>query len=125
MTYSVFRSYILLVRVDATLRWQGLKHLYDSLREQPIRAVPEFDRIPYELLCHSIDLACVFYPKSVACLQRSSAAVLLLRQHGWPAALVTGCSLGTFEDHAWAEIDGHVVNDKSYVREMYQEIDRR
>jgi hypothetical protein len=67
-----------------------------------------------------MDLACVFYPKPVRCLQRSAATTLLLRRHGVGAELVIGAQLLPFRSHAWVECGGAVVNDKPYMREMYQ-----
>lgn len=124
MKRLVLKSYLLLLRVDFVLGMHGFKRLYDSLRKQPTRDVAELKRIPSERLSFAMDLACVFYPKNVLCLQRSAAAVLLLRDYGWPAEFVTGCALGTFENHAWAELNGKVVNDKAYMHEMYQVLDR-
>jgi Transglutaminase-like superfamily len=124
MRYLVFKSYLLLLRMDFTLKWRGFKHLYESVREQPTQHKLAHVRIPYEQLCHAMDLACVFYPRTVLCLQRSAAAVYLLRGSGWPAQFVTGCTFKTLENHAWVEIDGKVVNDKPYTNEIYQELDR-
>jgi len=124
MNYLTFKSYMLLIRVQIVLRRHGFKRLYDTLRELKTRDIPEAKRIPYERLCRAMDLACVFYPKTVLCLQRSVAAVLLLRPYGWPAEFVTGCALGTFENHAWVEMNGLIVNDKPYVHEMYEVLDR-
>jgi hypothetical protein len=122
--YLVLKSYLLLVSVNTTLRWHGFKLLYDSIREQPTRDVGGRMRISHKRLCHAMDLASVFYPKTVLCLQRSAAAVFLLRRYGWPAEFVTGCAIGTFENHAWVELAGQVVNDKPYMHEMYQVLDR-
>jgi hypothetical protein len=124
MIYLILRSYLLLIRVNVTLRKHGFKRLYDAVREQPTRSVLEGDRISFERLCHSMDLACVFYPKTVLCLQRSAAAIFLLRPYGWAAEFVTGCAIETFENHAWVELAGQVVNDKPYIHEMYQVLDR-
>lgn len=123
MMYLILKSYLLLVRVDVTLRRHGFKRLYDAIREQSTGGVAEGERIPYEHLCHAMDLACVFYPKTVLCLQRSAAAVFLLRRYGWPVKFVTGCAIETFENHAWVELAGQVVNDKPYMHEMYQVLD--
>jgi hypothetical protein len=124
MIYLVFKSYLLLLRVDFTLRKHGFKYLHDAIRVQPTRSAPEGRKFPFERLCHSMDLACVFYPKTVLCLQRSAAAVFLLRPYGWAAEFVTGCAIETFENHAWVELAGQVVNDKPYMHEMYQVLDR-
>jgi hypothetical protein len=71
-----------------------------------------------------MDLACVFYPKSVLCLQRSAATTLLLRRHGIRAELVIGAQMLPFKSHAWVEVEGTVVNDKPYMREIYQVLER-
>lgn len=124
MIYLVIESYLLLVSVNSTLRRHGFKLLYDSIRERPTCDIGERKRTSHERLCHAMDLACVFYPKTVLCLQRSGAAVFLLRRYGWPAEFVTGCAIGTFESHAWVELAGQIVNDKPYMHEMYQVLDR-
>jgi hypothetical protein len=124
MIYLVLKSYLFLVRVEITLRRHGFKRLYDGVSEQPTGSIPERERIPFERVCHAMDLACVFYPKTVLCLQRSAAAVFLLRQYGWAAEFVTGCAIETFENHAWVELAGQVVNDKPYLHEIYQVLDR-
>lgn len=124
MTYLLCRSYLLLFFVGITLRYGGFKRLYEKLRTRTVVNGPEEKRIPCERLCHAVDLACVLYPHTVLCLQRSVAAVFLLRHYGWPADFVTGCALGTFENHAWVELAGQVLNDKPYMQEMYQVLDR-
>jgi transglutaminase superfamily protein len=75
-------------------------------------------------ICRAIDVACVCYPKSVLCLQRSSATACLLRRYGVPAKMVVGVQKLPFNAHAWVEVDGHVVNDKPYTSEMYIVLDR-
>jgi hypothetical protein len=67
-----------------------------------------------------VDLACVFYFKQVLCLQRSAAATVMLRRFGWPAMMVIGAELTPFRSHAWVEIEGATVNDKPYMRDIYQ-----
>lgn len=64
------------------------------------------------------------YPAPVACLQRSVACVYLLRRRGVPAALVVGVRTPPFEAHAWAEVDGEVVNDRPGVAREYTVITR-
>ena len=124
MTYLVLRSYFLLITVDFALRRGGLKRAYEVVRNSKVNQTVASQRVPHQRICHAVDLACVFYPKTVFCLQRSVAAVITLRRYGWPAEFVTGCSIGTFENHAWVELDGAVVNDKPYIHEMYQVLDR-
>ena len=124
MTYMICESYLFLVGVDFTLERHGFKQLHDAVSNRPTKDVADVRRVPHQRICRAMDLACVFYPKTVLCLQRSAATVLLLRRHGWPAQLVTGCALGIYENHAWVELAGVIVNDKPYIHEMYQVLDR-
>jgi hypothetical protein len=41
-----------------------------------------------------------------------------------PAELVIGAQHMPFRAHAWVEVQGRVVNDKSYTNEMYAVLDR-
>jgi len=75
-------------------------------------------------LCLAMDLACVFYPKQILCLQRAAATTQLLRDYGIRAEMVIGAQLVPFLSHAWVEVDGNVVNDKPYIRDIYQELER-
>jgi hypothetical protein len=38
--------------------------------------------------------------------------------------MVIGAQQLPFKAHAWVEVDGHVVNDKPYVPEMYAVLER-
>jgi hypothetical protein len=124
MTYLIFRSYLVLIGVDVALRTAGLKSAYQIVRKSKIKQIVAERRVPHVHICRAMDIACVFYPKTALCLQRSVAGVAVLRACGWPAEFVTGCSIGTFENHAWVELNGEVVNDKPYMHEMYQILDR-
>jgi hypothetical protein len=71
-----------------------------------------------------MDYACVFYVKRVLCLQRSAATTILLRRYGWSAEMVIGAQILPFKSHAWCEIKGEVVNDKPYMKDIYQVLER-
>jgi Transglutaminase-like superfamily len=75
-------------------------------------------------VCSAVDLACIWYPKEVLCLQRSAATVCLLRRYGVAAQMVVGASFMPFRAHAWVEVNGRVVSDKAYVSDMYAILDR-
>lgn len=124
VAYLILESYLLLVQVDFLLEHQGFQRLHEAVSSRRARNIADDGRIPCQRICRAMDLACVFYPKTVLCLQRSAATVFLLRRHGWSAQLVTGCALGIYENHAWAELGGVIVNDKPYIHEMYQVLDR-
>jgi len=75
-------------------------------------------------ICKAVDLACAWYPKPVLCLQRSAATTCLLRRHGIAASLAIGARQMPFRAHTWVEVAGVIVNDKSYMRQIYAVLDR-
>jgi hypothetical protein len=77
-----------------------------------------------ERTCAAIDTASIWYWKQVLCLQRSAATACLLKEFGVPARMVIGAQQMPFRAHAWVEVDGCVVNDKPYMREMYAVLDQ-
>jgi hypothetical protein len=93
-----------------------------------VRRVPVAENLDpkhsIEEICQAVDLACIWYPKEVLCLQRSAVTVCLLRRHGIAAQMVVGAALMPFRAHAWVEAAGRVVNDKTYVSSMYAILDR-
>jgi hypothetical protein len=75
-------------------------------------------------ICAAIDMACIWYWKEVRCLQRAAVTTRLLRYHGVAAEMIIGTQQMPFRAHAWVEVEGCVVNDKPYVTEMYDVLDR-
>jgi Transglutaminase-like superfamily len=123
MKRLVLESWLLLLYFDWVMRFRDFKRLYAVVREQKVRYSTKVSKTS-EQLCHAADLASVFYFKRVQCLQRSAATAVLLHRHGWKAEMVIGVQLLPFMSHAWVEIDGHVVNDKSYMLEIFQVLER-
>jgi hypothetical protein len=72
-----------------------------------------------EQICAAVNVACILYWKQVLCLQRSAATACLLKRYGVHAQLVFGAQQTPFRAHAWVEVDGVIVNDKAYMREVY------
>ena len=123
MKQLVLESWLLLLYFDWIMRFRGFKRLYGIVREQKVRSTTKLSKSS-EQLCHAADLASVFYFKRVQCLQRSAATALLLRRHAWKAEMVIGVQVLPFKSHAWVEVDGHVVNDKPYMLEIFQVLER-
>jgi len=123
MTRLVLESWLLLFYADTIMRFRGFRHLHDAVRKK-IVCLEKSIGIPYEQLSRAMDIACVFYFKPILCLQRSAATVLLMRRYGWKAEMVLGAQLLPFLSHAWVEIGGIVVNDKPYVTETFQVLER-
>lgn len=115
-------SWFLLLYFDCLMHLRGFDRLYTAVREQ--RVLSAETREESAALCSLMDFACVFYFKRVKCLQRSAATAVLLRRHGWKAEIVIGAQLLPFQSHAWVEIEGCVVNDRPYMREIFPELAR-
>jgi hypothetical protein len=116
-------SWVLLAYCDWLMHSRGFEALHTTVRNQPV-AAPDSTRVSDAVLCHAMDLACVFYFKRVLCLQRSAATAMQLRRHGWAATMIIGAQLRPFQSHAWVEIQTRVVNDKPYIAEMFQVLER-
>lgn len=72
----------------------------------------------------AVNYACIWYPKQALCLQRSFVTTYLLRKHGVPAHMVLGAQKLPFKAHAWVEVDGQAINERSNVQATYAVWDR-
>lgn len=123
MSLLAIRAYLALIRFDYFLARKNFAGLYRAVRRRPCRRGPVTGAIA-EQICDAVDLACIWYWKHVLCLQRSAATACLLKDYGVPAQLVIGAQHTPFRAHAWVEVNGRVVNDKSYTNELYAVLDR-
>jgi hypothetical protein len=119
----ILESWVLLVYCDWLMRFGTFEELHTAVAHQAVEA-PQSRQVSHPLLCHAMDLACVFYFKRVLCLQRSAATVMQLRRYGWASTFVIGAQLLPFQSHAWVELENRVVNDKPYISEMFQVLER-
>ena len=119
----ILAGWLLLLYLDWLMRFAGFTSVYEAVRRQALRRESE-TYAGDGVLSHAVDLACVFYPKRVLCLQRSAALAVLLRRNGRAAEMIIGAQLLPFLSHAWVEVEGLVVNDKPYVTEIFQVLDR-
>jgi hypothetical protein len=118
------QAYRFLVKADLAMRMGAFEAVQTMLRRQAVFSVDPSLRVPVATTCHAVDLAAAFYFKPVLCLQSSAATTILLRRHGWNAALVIGVQLLPFKSHAWVEVNDEVVNDRPYIRDRYRVLDR-
>lgn len=110
-----------LVVFDA-LRPAGFARLSRWLRNRSTR--PRRSWATTDDVVWSVEEACVWYVKRARCLQRSTVATWLLREHGIAAQMVIGCRPLPFESHAWVEVDDEVVNDRPQYRRAFQVLER-
>src|SRR5229473_785641 len=76
---------------------------------------------PYaiERVCDAVNHACSWYPKRALCLQRSAVTTCLLRSCGVAAEMVIGAQKLPFKAHAWVEVGGRPVNERTDVQTIY------
>jgi hypothetical protein len=123
MKRRIIESWLMLLYFDWVMHLCGFHRLHAVVREYSVRRRANGEDEAAKL-CKAVDLACVFYFKRVMCLQRSAATTILLRRYGWKAELVIGAQLLPYESHAWVEVGDHVVNDKPYMAEIFQVLER-
>jgi hypothetical protein len=75
-------------------------------------------------VCVAVNYACIWYPKRALCLQRSFVTTYLLRKHGVVAHMVLGAQQLPFKAHAWVEVEGQAINERSNVQATYGVWDR-
>jgi hypothetical protein len=119
----VLQAYSKLIYFDFYLARGNFAALYQKVRKYRIGSPVELPDVT-ERICAAVDMACIWYWKEVLCLQRSAATACLLKRYGVPAQMMIGAQQMPFRAHAWVEVDGRVVNDKPYVREMYAVLDQ-
>jgi hypothetical protein len=115
--------YLLLIRMSFLLRSGDMGALHTWVCSQRVLH-STLRRQDAGELCKAMDVASVFFPTTVRCLQRSAATAILLRRHGIPAEMVIGVQLVPLKSHAWVEVDGRVINDKPHIQHLYQQLDR-
>jgi hypothetical protein len=117
------QAYLLLIRFDyyiATADLEGLRASVHRKRAAHTRR----DQLSIGRIIWAMDLASVFYCKQVLCLQRAAATTCLMRKSGIGAELVLGAQMVPFKAHAWVEIDGEVVGERSDLPASIAVLDR-
>jgi hypothetical protein len=120
----IVESYLLLIHIDLLMRFRDLRSIHALIRKRKAVLRPMREESSVQELCQAIDLACVFYFKRVLCLQRSAATTLLLSRYSHHAEMVIGAQILPFKSHAWVEVNGAIVNDKPYMLDIYQVLER-
>jgi len=106
------RASTLLLIFDLLNLRKNFVELFYFVREWPLSGRPPVPNAIHRVIT-AINYACVFYPKWVRCLQRSAAITCLLRTMGIPAQMVIGAQTVPFSTHAWAEVDGRIIDERA------------
>src|SRR5258708_20618117 len=118
MQFVFWKALIGLVAFDSLLIVRNFATLHRTVRDWKPRsrkAPPDaIDRV-----CDAVNLACCWYPKRALCLQRSAVTTCLLRSYGVHAEMVIGAQKLPFKAHAWVEVGGRAVNERTDVQTIY------
>ncbi len=97
---------------------RNFSRIYRCLRRSAT-AEPNYSGEIVTRVCQAVNLASVWYPKQVRCLQRSMVTTMLLRRCGVPAQVAVGVQNVPFKAHAWTEVKGHAINERNDVQKIY------
>ncbi|MDA8019529.1 MAG: lasso peptide biosynthesis B2 protein [Thermoanaerobaculia bacterium] len=117
-------AFIVLLVVDVVLKLAGFQRFHGLVERLPVRSSGGAGPDAAVRIAAAVDRASTLYFKRAWCLQRSAAAVCLMRLRGLPADLVIGVRRLPFYAHAWVEIEGVVVNDHPVVQTRFTVLDR-
>jgi hypothetical protein len=114
-----FQALFGLIAYDLILLAGKFKRVHGLVERWKVAAASAQGNESVDQIAHAVNLACVWYPKQVLCLQRASVTTCLMRSHGVPAAMVLGAQKTPFAAHAWVEVNGCAVNERSNVQAKY------
>jgi hypothetical protein len=109
---------------DIVIAVRGFQTMYSIVRNWKVSSSKPPSSETVSRVCAAINHASIWYPKRVLCLQRSFATTYILRKSGVPAQMVFGARKVPFKAHAWVEIDGQPVNERSNVFATYAVLER-
>ncbi len=118
-----FRALLMLLAYDVLNASSTFRTIYAIVKRWTVaRRPPDDDAI--NRVCTAVNYACVWYPKRVLCLQCAFVTTYLLRKRGVSAHMVLGAQKLPFKAHAWVEVNGRAINERSNVQATFTVWDR-
>src|SRR6266850_2979486 len=118
MRLVLWKALIGLIAYDLLLLGRDFATLHRIVRSWKVRNT-EVSLDVISQVCDAVNRACIWYPKRALCMQRSSVTTCLLRSYGVPAEMVIGAQKLPFKAHAWVEVGGRAVNERTDVQAIY------
>ena len=113
-----FRALLILLAYDILSVLCRFKTIYSLVKGWKVNSNPAESNL-IDRVCMAVNYACVWYPKQALCLQRSFVTTYLLRKRGIAAQMVLGAQKLPFKAHAWVEVDGRAINERSNAQATY------
>jgi hypothetical protein len=118
-----FRAWFTLFAYDILSTFCRFETIYSMVKRWNVAGTPSGQDI-INGVCMAVNYACIWYPKQTLCLQRSFVTTYLLKKHGVAARMVLGAQKLPFKAHAWVEVEGQAINERSNVQATYSVWDR-
>lgn len=118
-----FQALLMLLVYDILRAFRPFQTMYVTVKGWRIVGGPRRPDIT-QRVCTAVNYSCIWYPKRALCLQRSFVTTYLLRKHGVSARMVFGAQKMPFKAHAWVEVEGEAINERSNVQAIYAVWDR-
>ena len=118
------RALLTLFAYDVLSTFCRFETIYSMVKGWTVASTPPSGQDTINRVCMAVNYACIWYPKQALCLQRSFVTTNLLRKHGVSAHMVLGAQKLPFKAHAWVEVDGQAINERSNVQATYSVWDR-
>src|SRR5712671_2461972 len=118
-----FQALFALITYDVLNKLTSFARIHKMVGSWPV-AKRSGDDDSIKRVCTAVNYACIWYPKQVLCLQCAFVTSYLLRRKGVSARMVLGAQKLPFKAHAWVEVNGYAVNERSNVQAIYAVWDR-
>jgi Transglutaminase-like superfamily len=118
-----FRALFTLFAYDVLSTFCRFETIYSMVKNWTVAPAPS-GQDTINRVCTAVNYACIWYPKQALCLQRSFVTTHLLRMRGIAADMVLGAQKLPFKAHAWVEVNGQAINERSNVQATYAVWDR-
>ncbi len=118
-----FRALLMLIAYDLLCTFSTFGKIHKMVKLWSVTRRPSDDDI-IDRVCKAVNYACIWYPKQVLCLQCAFVTTYLLRRGGVSAHMILGAQKLPFKAHAWVEVDGRAINERSNVQATYAVWDR-
>jgi hypothetical protein len=120
----LLRALFALLVYDVISVWSRFETIHSMVKHWQVMSGDRSPASAIERVCTAVNYACIWYPKQVLCLQRAFVTTYLLRKDGVDAHMVLGAQKLPFQAHAWVEVNGCAVNERSNVQATYTVWDR-
>ena len=113
-----------LLAFDLLLKFRGFNSVINKVEHWPITEPRTTDLQTCRRVRAMVDRAQMYYPKKAMCLQHTAVLTCLLRRRGVPAEMILAAQEFPPRGHAWAEVEGQIINDVQSIKNSHRVLRR-